>query len=205
MPGPAYRIRTPRLVLRCWNPADAPLLKDAITESLDHLRPWMPWVQNEPETLDAKVERLRRMRADFDLGRDLVYGIFTPDEGSVIGGTGLHARVGPGALEIGYWIHSKRIGMGYATEAAAALTRVAFEVEGVMRVEIHCDPKNTRSASVPRKLGYTYDATLRRRSTGVDGTPRDSMIWSLLRDELPGTRAGIADLEAYDAIGRRLL
>ena len=38
-----YRIETERLVLRCYDPEDAPLLKDAVDRSLDHLRPWMPW------------------------------------------------------------------------------------------------------------------------------------------------------------------
>jgi len=39
-PGPAYRIHTSRLVLRCWHPQDAPLLKAAIDTNLEHLRPW---------------------------------------------------------------------------------------------------------------------------------------------------------------------
>jgi RimJ/RimL family protein N-acetyltransferase len=39
---PPYRIETERMVLRCWDPADAGLLKEAIDASLDHLRPWMP-------------------------------------------------------------------------------------------------------------------------------------------------------------------
>jgi RimJ/RimL family protein N-acetyltransferase len=205
MAGPAYRVLTPRLLLRCWDPADAPKLLDAIERSLEHLRPWMPWAWNEPESLDAKVDRLRRMRADFDRGRDFVYGIFTPDGSTVIGGTGLHARVGPGAKEIGYWIHLEHTGRGYATEAAAALTRVAFEVEGVQRVEIHCDPQNGPSASVPRKLGYRHDATLRRRTMTSEGTLRDSMVWSLLREELPASPVARVEVRAYDALGRQLL
>jgi RimJ/RimL family protein N-acetyltransferase len=95
MPGPAYRVRTPRLVLRCWNPEDAPLLLGSVTESLDHLRPWLPWVANEPEPLDDKVTRLRGMRASFDLGKDFIYAILDPSETKVVGGTGLHPRVGP--------------------------------------------------------------------------------------------------------------
>ncbi len=46
--NPPCRIHTRKLVLRCWNPTDAPLLKAAIDESLDELRPWMPWARNEP-------------------------------------------------------------------------------------------------------------------------------------------------------------
>lgn len=60
--GPAYRIHTRRLVLRCWHPSDAALLKAAIDANLDHLRPWLPWAQHEPEDLQAKIERLRQFR-----------------------------------------------------------------------------------------------------------------------------------------------
>jgi len=58
--GPAYRIHTPRLVLRCWQPTDARLLKTAVDASLDHRRTWMSWAQDEPTDLPAKVERWRR-------------------------------------------------------------------------------------------------------------------------------------------------
>ena len=37
--NPAYRIETQRLVLRCYQPTDGPLLAESITESLEHLRP----------------------------------------------------------------------------------------------------------------------------------------------------------------------
>ena len=205
MPGPAYRIHTPRLVIRCWQPADAPLLADAVTASVEHLRPWMPWAHAEPEELEVKVQRLRGFRARFDTDQDYVYAIFTPDESEVIGGSGLHPRVGEAALEIGYWISARHAGRGYATEASAALTRVAFEVNGVERMEIRCDPLNVRSASVPRKLGYTHEATLRARVRGVDGAMRDGMIWTLVRDEYPASPCAAAQLEAFDAAGRKLL
>jgi RimJ/RimL family protein N-acetyltransferase len=205
VPGPAYRIHTPRLVLRCWQPSDAPLLAEATTASLDHLRPWMPWAHAEPEELEAKVQRLRGFRARFDTDQDYIYGIFTPDESEVVGGTGMHPRVGEAALEIGYWINARYAGQGYATESSAALTRVGFEVNGLERMEIRCDPRNVRSAAVPRKLGYTHEATLRARVRGVDGTMGDSMVWSLLRDEYPASPAAAAPIEAFDAAGRRLI
>jgi RimJ/RimL family protein N-acetyltransferase len=205
VPGPAYRIHTPRLVLRCWNPADAPLLVAAITASLEHLRPWMPWAEHEPESVEAKAERLRRFRGDFDLDQDFIYGIFNPAESAVLGGTGLHPRVGEGAREIGYWIHAEHVGQGYATEAAAALTRVGFEVERLRRVEIHCDPRNERSAAVPRKLGYTHEATLRSRALSGQGEARDTMIWSLFREEYGRTPAAAIEVAAIDALGKRLL
>ncbi|NLG73072.1 MAG: GNAT family N-acetyltransferase [Chloroflexi bacterium] len=202
IPGPAYRIHTPRLVIRCWNPVDAPLLKTAIDESVDHLRPWMPWAYNEPEDLQKKIDLLRSFRGKFDLGQDFVYGIFNKDETRVLGGTGLHTRIGEGAREIGYWIHKDYTNQGLATEVSAALTKVAFEIDGVERVEIHCDAENVRSAAVPRKLGYTHDATLRKRVRAHDGTLRDAMIWSLLRQDYPSSPAAAVQIEAFDAIGR---
>src|SRR5262245_60995348 len=103
--GPAYRVHTSRLVFRCWQPTDAPLLRTAIEASLEHLRPWLPWAQHEPEDLQATTARLRCCRGQFDLGHDFVYGIFSHDETQVLGGSGLHMRLGEGAREIGYWIH----------------------------------------------------------------------------------------------------
>jgi RimJ/RimL family protein N-acetyltransferase len=201
--GPAYRVVTPRLVVRCWDPADAPRLKDAVESSLDHLRPWMPWAAHYPQPLPALIDQLRRFRGDFDLGRDYVYGIFDRDERIVIGGSGLHPRGGEGAREIGYWIRADQINQGFATEVSAALTRVAFEVEKLRRIGIHCMVENARSAAVPAKLGYVHEATLRRRIR-TDDTFHDEMVWTMLAEEYPGSPASRADFEAYDAAGRRI-
>ena len=86
--------------------------------------------EKEPEELAAKVQRLRSYRGKFDLGHDFAYGIFNLDESKVLGGAGVHPRIGPEALEIGYWLHAEHVNQGLATETVAALTRVAFDVVG---------------------------------------------------------------------------
>ena len=203
--GPAYRVETERLVLRCWNPEDASLLKAAIDESVEHLRPWLPWVCSEPEDLEIKVERLRRHRGRFDLGQDFIYGVFDVGETAVLGACGLHTRLGRSVREIGYWIHADHVGQGLATELSAALTKVAFEIDGVERVEIQCGPKNTASAAVPRKLGYTHDATLRSRMKEHDGSLRDTMIWSMLAMGYLASPSASTRIEAFDAAGQQIL
>jgi len=202
---PAYCIRTQRLVLRCWQPKDEALLSTAIAQSLDHLKVWMPWAHEEPKEPQQRMTWLREVRGKFDLNESFVYGIFNRDESLVLGGTGLHPRIGKDALEIGYWIHVHHINQGLATEAAAALTRVAFEIHQVVRVEIHCDPSNLRSAAVPRKLGYTHEATLRQRTEDHIGRKRDSMIWTLFPEEYAVSKAAGCAIEAFDVIGRKLL
>lgn len=204
IPSPVYRIETKRLVLRCWQPTDARLLQEAAAASREHLLPFMPWAEHEPQTIDEKLERMRSFRSRFDRGEDYVYGIFTPDESRAIGGTGLHTRVSGNALEIGYWIHKDFIKQGLATEVAAALTKVAFVIYHVDRMEIHCSLENVASASVPRKLGYIHEAT-RRRLGFANGRATDSMIWTLFADEYPSTPSAQAEIKAFDAIGRPML
>ena len=205
IPGPAYRIQTARTIIRCWDPHDAVLLKTAVDASLDHLRTFMPWAWDEPSDVQKRVEWIRARRASFDLSQDFTYGIFSSNESQVLGGTGLHTRLGPGAREIGYWIHKDHINQGLATEVAAALTRVAFDIDGVNRVEIHCDPLNVRSAAIPRKLGYTLDATLRQRVPERDGSWRDAMIWSILRGEYLQSPLTQTPIEAFDAAGSKII
>ncbi len=200
---PPYRILTERLVLRCWEPRDAPLLKEAVDSSIDHLLPWMPWAAHEPQSLEEKVSLLRQFRGKFDLGQDFTYGIFGRDETEALGGTGLHTRIGDDAFEIGYWIRASRAREGLGTESTAALTRVAFELTDVDRVEIRCEPENERSRAIPRKLGYREEATLRRRLRHPD--PRDVVVYSLFRDDFASSPAAAAVVEAYDAAGTRVL
>ena len=201
--GAVYRIHTPRLVLRCWQPADAPLLKEAIDASIEHLRTYMPWAAGEPQPLQAKIDLIRGWRSSFDDDRDYVYGIFNREETRVLGGCGLHSRSGPAARGIGYWIHKDFTHQGYGTEIAAALTQVAFAQLHLELVEIHVNVNNAYSAAIPRKLGYTLDGTLRKRLRETDGELHDLMVWSMMPGEYPGSPAAAFAIETFDAIGRR--
>ena len=202
--NPAYRIETQRLVVRSYHPSDAQLLATAINESLEHLRPWMPWAHSEPSPLDDITKRLQRFRGEFDLAQDFGYGIFNPEETRLLGGTGLHTRLNENELEIGYWIHKDFTNQGLVTESTAALVRVAFEIIHVHRIEIHCDPANMVSAAVPRKLGFTHEGTLRAKTSFLDRWS-DSMIWALLEQEYPASPASNADIKVFDASSNKLL
>lgn len=200
-----YRIETERLVIRCYNPTDAPLLHAALRDSLNHIRPWLPWAKYEPLPLEARIERLRHFRGQFDLGQDYVFGIFNPDETQLIGSTGLHTRQAAHGREIGYWIHAHHIQKGYATEATAALTKIGFEIENLAYIEIRCVPENIASQSVPKKLGYTLEGVLKNRLQSANETLQDSMIWTMLREEYKQSSTQSMPLRAFDAAGNELL
>jgi RimJ/RimL family protein N-acetyltransferase len=202
--NPAHRIETERLIVRCYQPSDVGIFADAITESVEHLKPWMPWAHDEPRSPEEYTKSLLRFRGLFDLNQDYVYGIFNSDETKLVGGTGLHTRLGDSELEIGYWIHKDFINQGLVTESTSALIRVAFEIMHVHRIEIHCDPENLASAAIPRKLGFTHEGTLRANTPFV-GRWRDTMIWSLLENEYPDNPASKTNIKVFDANGAPVL
>jgi RimJ/RimL family protein N-acetyltransferase len=141
------------LVIRRFQREDAARLHVAIVESIEHLRPWMPWISAEPLTV---ADREHLIGDVFGTGwedeTDFGYGLFIGEV--VVGGCGLHRRISLDGLEIGYWVHAGHVGHGVATSAARTLCAAAFALDQVTHVEIHHDKANTASRRVPEKLGF---------------------------------------------------
>jgi RimJ/RimL family protein N-acetyltransferase len=163
-PTPITTGRPPELIalpdgfaLRRRTLDDAQAVNQAVLRNLDHLRPWMVWADRAPSLAHTR-EMTQAGEELWVAGTDFLFVLDRPEEpGSVLGAFGLHGRIGPGALEIGYWIDAAHTGRSLATNGAAALTTAALALPGIERVEIHCDEANLASAAVPRKLGYRLD------------------------------------------------
>ncbi len=160
LPPPLPVAPPPRIVLRGGrsleraDPKRAESAAAAINASRQHLLPWMPWAA-EPATVAGMATFFSAAALLWEQRQDFTYSMLDP-AGSVIGGCGLHNRLGPGTLEIGYWVRLEAAGSGLATEAAAALTAAGLGLKSVARLEIRCEEHNHRSARVPEKLGYTF-------------------------------------------------
>jgi RimJ/RimL family protein N-acetyltransferase len=174
-------IETKRLILRPWEPGDADELQAALGESVDHLKPWIPWALPEPPTIDQARDLLSTWIEEFRSGKTYIFATFDRSDSSLIGGVGLYPRVGPDALEIGYWIRFTRAGSGFATEASRALTQVGFGVPNIARLEIHTSPDNLSSMRVPEKLGYAL-LEIRRTEIEPEGQLRETAVFTLTRD-----------------------
>ncbi len=149
------RIQSERLVIKHWTMSDTSALSQALIDSYEHLSPWMGWVDpDEAADLDSYRARIGRWYDEWEAGGDSYLGIFA--DGILVGACGLHRRGTPDSLEIGYWIHAAHTRLGYATEAAAALTRAAFDLPDIERVEIHHDKANVASGRIPPRLGYEF-------------------------------------------------
>jgi len=170
-----------RLVIRPWVAADAAALGAAVTASVDHLRPWMPWVRDEPLSEAARRELIEKWRGEWEAGESSVFGILFPD-GTVVGGCGLHRRRAgrPEVVEIGYWVHVDHTRRGIATEAAAALTDAAFTLRSTSEVEIHHQPANVASGAVPARLGYRHIGD-EQAVTPFDEVERTMRVWAVDR------------------------
>jgi RimJ/RimL family protein N-acetyltransferase len=174
------------VVLRRLTPDDADAVATAATESLEHLAPWMPWATPEGTSLAAQRDRLLGPDATWTSTSGYEYGIFLPD-GTLVGGCGLHRRIGPSALEIGYWVHVAHTRAGIATTCAGALTTVGFALRGIERMEIHCDEANAASAAVPPKLGYHLTGRVEHEPE-APGEVGSRLIWVLYRREWEAAR-----------------
>ena len=147
-------MRSPRLTLRQWVEADATRQGVAVATSLEHLRPWMPWIESEPLTRSQRVGLIRTWRADWEQGGDVVIGAFIGDV--VIGSAGLHRRRGPrlsSRSAIGYTSTTR--GRDMPPRFPPHSRRPRSTVPEIDHVEIHHDKANTASAGIPRRLGYT--------------------------------------------------
>ncbi len=199
-------LRDGDVVLERSRPSDLDDLVAAVNMSLAELRGWMPWAQ-EPATVEsittflAEADRSWNERREFQFSMRAARGVGVPrppvrdraggeaggqrtgagDLPAVIGYCGLHGGLGPGSLEIGYWVRSDCTGRGVATSAARALCRCALSLRGIDHVEVHCDEQNAASAAVPGKLGFrlervdSYDAEVPAASGRM-------MIWVRSRE-----------------------
>lgn len=165
------------VTLRRWRVADAEALRRAVSGSLDHLAPWMPWAVDGYGESDAAAF-LALTRKKWESGEAFEYAILGAGE-EVAGSCGLMARIGPGGLEIGYWLAKPRTGRGWATRAARLLTAEAFRM-GADRVEIVHDVANERSAAVPRRLGFAPVGRSPAQLPGGTASTGTILVWRLL-------------------------
>ncbi|MFE9401231.1 GNAT family N-acetyltransferase [Streptomyces sp. NPDC006530] len=185
------------LTLRAFaGEADLPELFRVIEESLEHLRPWLPWVG---EHSLARTTRFLARRAElWASGDEYTYAIVV--DGAIVGACGLFRRDEnrDETREIGYWLHPSATGRGVATRTARALAEQAFRLPGVDLVEIVHDAANLASGAVPARLGFIAYERRAFEPVAPMETGEDQ-VWRLTRDRSatdPAARAGRPGLAA---------
>jgi RimJ/RimL family protein N-acetyltransferase len=145
---------TDRLLIRVPRPGDGPALNEAVLETFDDLRPWMPWAAAEPPSIEKSEENSRRAYSQFITREDITLRLIHKETGLILGSSGLHPR--DWALprfEIGYWCRKRFQRQGYITEALRAILQFGFETLAAKRIQICCDKLNVPSLRVVERAG----------------------------------------------------
>jgi ribosomal-protein-serine acetyltransferase len=168
------------VTLRALTQRDAPELFRLVDSNRRHLRRWLDWVDGTTSVDSSRLfirqsQRGRRQRVTFN------YGVFRA--GRLIGTIGIFkVSLAHRHGEIGYWLAKRETGRGYGTQAVVALVGAAYRHLRLDRIEIRCEPENTPSGAIPRRLGFAYEGTMRHQ-VHARGRARDHAIYSLLRKE----------------------
>jgi RimJ/RimL family protein N-acetyltransferase len=116
------------------------------------------------------------------------------EAGTVVGTSSLgDADVVNERIHLGWTMYGSRWwGTQVNPECKLLLLGHAFDC-GFGRVKIQTDAVNLRSQAAIARLGATREGVLRRHTRRADGSFRDSVVFSVLRDEWPVVRAGLRE------------
>ncbi|WP_374454168.1 GNAT family N-acetyltransferase [Nocardioides sp.] len=173
--APVWPLRTERLLLRPFRPGDEPALTEAWADE-DYTSLLLSGTMNP-----AEVAEMVRRRSE--PGDGTFIGLVAEHDGEVVGDSVLILQgTGLSEGEIGWTVMPRHAGRGYATEAARAVLRLAFEHYGLRRVVANLDARNDRSAALCERLGMRREVH-RRGDFWSKGTWTDSYEYALLREE----------------------
>lgn len=104
----------------------------------------------------------------------------------------LEAHQSNQSIHLGSTLYSPRWwGTQVNPETKLLLLTHCFEECGYGRVKIQTDLLNTRSQAAIIELGATREGVLRRDTKREDGTFRDTVVFSILKQEWPRVKAGL--------------
>ena len=167
-------IRTARLVLRRFRPADAHSL--ARYRSVSEVARFQSW--EAPVTVDAAAALVESF-ASGALGKPgwFQYAITLDDR--LIGDLGVHREEDLRLAEVGITIDPDHHHRGYAREALAAVVTHLFDERGLHKVSAECDARNGPSAALLRRVGFVEEGR-RRAHTWMKGEWTDDLLFGLL-------------------------
>ena len=158
----------------------APTLLCLVNDNRDHLKKWLPWVDNMQAVENAKdyiAGCLRQAAEKTDFAYAIMY------EREMVGRIGIHHinqqnKIG----EIGYWLADGLQGKGIVTKCCTALIKYGFIHLGLNRIEIKCAVGNGKSQAIPQKLNFKKEAIL-QQAEWLNGKFIDLYLYSMLKEE----------------------
>ena len=155
---PFIELRTPRLVLRRFRPADAPAFQVYRSDpDVARYQSWDPtYSLDDAETFMAAIAHA----SPGTPGDWFQFAVISASTGRLIGDVGLRTDADePGLLELGITLSPEHRGSGYAAEMAVAVITYAFETLDARTVRAITDTRNETSIQLLERLGFVRTAT----------------------------------------------
>lgn len=129
------------------------------------------------------------------------WAVIDAASGAVIGSTSFHDIVPDvDRVEIGYTWYAKRVQRSHVnTSCKLVLMRHAFDTLGCAVVGLRTDGENFVSQAAIERLGAHKDGVLRHHAARRNGQARDTVMYSILREEWPQVRAHLEARLAHHA------
>jgi len=171
------------ILIRAYRDSDAALLYEAVRESIPEVSKWLAWCHDNYSIEESRqFVSARKLASQGDEWYS--FAIFDKAGEKFLGGVGINFinRVHQMA-NLGYWVRTSASGRGVATAATRLAARFGFEQLGLHRIEIVAAVDNVASQRVAEKAGAKREGILRKRLL-INGTPRDAVLFSLVREDL---------------------
>ena len=165
-------------MLRPLREDDLDELQALIEANRDHLRPWMPWADNEREDT---ADFLRTALADERSGAAKHMAVLAGDR--MAGTCGFHhVDERNRSAMLGYWLAAGHEGRGLMSAAVSETLDMMFGERGLHRAELRTNPANARSRAVAERLGFREEGVLREAERFPDGY-RDMVLYAMLASD----------------------
>lgn len=170
-------LETSRLLLRELCAADADELFQVLSD--DETTHFVPRERHIDKT--ATVNHIENLIKGMKENKSFVWSVICRAENRVIGTVNLHFKPDK-AASVGAVIHRGYWGKGIATEALKEVIGFGFDIMKLIRIEGKCESRNMASEKMLKKLGMSYEGTLRKEVI-IKGISRDAKVYSLLSEE----------------------
>lgn len=173
------QIESERLIIRVAKPGDGKVLNEAIVESSEQLKGWVPWIEPLPSIGDSE-STCQQAYENFLSNKDLIVLLFLKEDGTLIGGSGLHSvNWELRHFKVGYWGRTKYLGNGLITEGVQALVNHAFLNLMAKKIYLHIDPKNVNSSKLAERVGFKLENTLYSDRLDFSGNLRNTNVYAI--------------------------
>lgn len=168
------------LSLKLVDLKDSEEMFQLVDTSRDHLKEWLGWLDFTNKVDDTKefIQGCMRSYAENkSMNTVILY------KGKMVGTAGYNSiNWSNKTAYIGYWLHQDYQGRGIMTRVAKALTDYAFEYHKLNKVDIRAAKENKKSRSIPERLGFVEEGTIRQAEWLYDHYV-DHVVYGLLFDE----------------------